>query len=111
MPEFERVSMEQVKERVRRKSKTTPLRAEILAMQPGDAISVSFYNSETGEGYKPTTIAQVVSQMTKDSAAVRYSMRKDADGLGCYVMCIEKTPEDALRPRRGRKPKNLEVAS
>ena len=64
MPEFERVSMEQVKERVRRKSKTTPLRAEILAMQPGDAISVSFYNSETGEGYKPTTIAQVVSQMT-----------------------------------------------
>ena len=103
--------MEQVKERVRRKSKTTPLRNEILAMAVGDAIFVSFYNSETGEGYKPTTIAQVVSQMTKESATMRYSMRKDADGLGCYVMCIEKTPEDALRPRRGRKPKNTEVAS
>jgi len=111
MSEFERVTMEQVKERVRRKSKTTPLRNEILALKAGDAVSVSFYNSDTGEGYKPTTIAQVVSQMTRDSAEMRYSMRKDADGLGCYIMCLAKTPEDALRPRRGRKPKNLEVAS
>jgi hypothetical protein len=111
MTDFEKVSMEEVRVRVQRKSKTTPLREEILSMKPGDAISVSFYNSETGEGYKPTTIAQVVSQMTKHSPELRYSMRKDASGLSCFVMCIEKTPEDALRPRRGRKPKNLEVAS
>jgi hypothetical protein len=46
--------------------------------------------------------------MSKGNVDVRYSMRKNADGNGCYVMCIEKTPEDALRPKRGRKPKTQE---
>ena len=105
MSEFEKVSIEEARSRIARRSKTTPLRDEILAMQVGDAISVSFYNSETGDGFKPTTIAQVVSQMSKDGE-LRYSMRKNTDGDGCYVMCIAKTPEDALRPKRGRKPKN-----
>ena len=80
-------------------------------MQAGDAISVSFYNAETGEGYKPSTIAQVVSQMSRDHDSLRYSMRKDTDGAGCYILCIEKTPEDALRPKRGRKPKLQEAVS
>ena len=110
MSEFEKVSIEEARSRIVRRSKTTPLRDEILAMQAGDAISVSFYNSETGEGYKPTTIAQVVSQMSKDGE-LRYSMRKNTDGDGCFVMCIAKTPEDALRPKRGRKPKLQETVS
>lgn len=110
MSEFEKVSIEEACSRIARRSKTTPLREEILAMQVGDAISVSFYNSETGGGYKPTTIAQVVSQMSQDGE-LRYSMRKNTDGDGCYVMCIAKTPEDALRPKRGRKPKIQETVS
>ncbi len=104
------MSIDEVRNRTARRSKTSPLRDEILAMQAGDAISVSFYNSETGEGFKPTTIAQVVSQMSKDGA-MRYSMRKNTEGDGCFVMCIEKTPEDALRPKRGRKPKTQETVS
>ena len=110
MSEFEKISVEEARSRIGRRSKTTPLRDEILSMQAGDAISVSFYNSETGDGYKPTTVAQVVSQMSKDGE-LRYSMRKNTDGDGCFVMCIAKTPEDALRPKRGRKPKNQEVVS
>ena len=104
------MSVDEARSRIVRRSKTTPLREEILAMKAGDAISVSFYNMETGEGYKPTTIAQVVSQMSKDGE-LRYSMRKNTDGDGCYVMCIAKTPEDALRPKRGRKPKTQEAIS
>lgn len=110
MSEFEKISVEEARSRIGRRSKTTPLRDEILSMQAGDAISVSFYNSETGDGYKPTTVAQVVSQMSKDGE-LRYSMRKNADGDGCFVMCIAKTPEDALRPKRGRKPKIQETVS
>ena len=108
MAEFEKITVDEARQRISRRSKTSPLRDEILKMQAGDAISVSFYNAETGDGYKPTTVAQVVSQMSKGNADVRYSMRKNADGNGCFVMCIEKTPEDALRPKRGRKPKTQE---
>lgn len=111
MTEFEKISADEARQRIGRRGKTTPLRNEISAMKAGDAISVSFYNAETGEGYKPTTIAQVVSQMSQDNLVLRYSMRKDADGASCYIFCFEKTPEDALRPKRGRKPKIKETVS
>ena len=87
MSKFEKVSIEEACSRIARRSKTTPLRDEILSMQAGDAISVSFYNSETGDGYKPTTIAQVAGNLGRRDATRRYSVRKRRDGAGCFVIC------------------------
>lgn len=92
MSSFEKVSMAEVKVRTGRNCKTTPLREEVLAMRPGDAIYVPYWNEETGEGYRPTTISQVVGVMSRASEKVRYSVRRDATRPGCFVLCLEKAP-------------------
>ena len=92
MSSFEKVSMAEVKVRTGRNCKTTPLREEVLAMKPGDAIYVPYWNEETGEGYRPTTISQVVGVMSRASEKVRYSVRRDATRPGCFVLCLEKAP-------------------
>lgn len=90
MSSFERVTMSEVKVRTGRPCKTTPLREEVLAMKPGDAIYVPYFNAETGEGYKPTTISQVVGVLSRASEQVKYSVRRDATRPGCFVLCLEK---------------------
>ena len=90
MSPFERVSMSEVKVRTGRACKTTPLREEVLAMKPGDAIYVPYFDAETGKGYKPTTISQVVGVMSRSSDKVKYSVRRDATRPGCFVLCLEK---------------------
>ena len=90
MSSFERVSMSEVKVRTGRVCKTTPLREEVLAMKPGDAIYVPYWNEETGTGYRPTTISQVVGVMSRASDTVKYSVRRDATRPGCFVVCLEK---------------------
>ena len=92
MSSFEKVSMAEVKVRTGRNCKTTPLREEVLAMKPGDAIYVPYWNEETGEGYRATTISQVVGVMSRASETVRYSVRRDATRPGCFVLCLEKAP-------------------
>ena len=90
MSSFEKVSMAEVKVRTGRNCKTTPLREEVLALKPGDAIYVPYWNEETGEGYRATTISQVVGVMSRASETVRYSVRRDATRPGCFVLCLEK---------------------
>ena len=90
MSSFERVSMAEVKGRTARVTKTTPLRNEVLAMKPGDAIYVPYWNEETGVGYRPTTISQVVGVMSRASDEVKYSVRRDATRPGCFVVCLAK---------------------
>jgi len=93
MSSFERVSMSEVKGRTARVTKTTPLREEVMAMKPGDAIYVPYWDEETGKGYRPTTISQVVGVMSRASDKVKYSVRRDATRPGCFVLCLEK-PQD-----------------
>ena len=90
MSSFEKVTLAEVKVRTGRNCKTTPLREEVLGMTPGDAIFVPYYNEETGEGYRPTTISQVVGVMGRASDKVRYSVRRDATRPGCFVLCLDK---------------------
>jgi hypothetical protein len=90
MASFEKVTMAEVKVRTGRNCKTTPLREEVLAMKEGDAIYVPYYDEETGTGYRPTTISQVMGMLTKLSARYRYSVRRDATNPGCFVLCLRK---------------------
>lgn len=90
MSSFEKVTMAEVKVRTGRNCKTTPLREEVLAMKEGDAIYVPYYNEETGTGYRPTTISQVMGMLTKLSDRYRYSVRRDATRPGCFVLCVRK---------------------
>ncbi len=59
-------------------------------MKPGDAIYVPYYDENSGTGYKPTTISQVVGVMSRASEKVRYSVRRDATRPGCFVLCLDK---------------------
>ncbi len=94
MSAFEKVSVADIPARSARRSKTTPLREAIAALQPEEAFYVSYFNAETGEGYKPSTVAQVVGRMSKDSAQYRYSVRSEASKAGCYIICNLKPSDD-----------------
>ncbi len=76
-----RITAEQALAQVGRRSKTAPLRAEILDLEPGEAIEVGF------DEYKPGTITQVVGNLSRRELSRRYSVRKRRDGLGCFIIC------------------------
>lgn len=100
---FSVLSAADVPARATRTSKTTPLRNALAALQIGEAIEVSFDSHDPEAGWRPTTISQVAGTMTSRSAELRYSVRKKADGTGCYLIAGPK-PEPT-EPKRGRKPK------
>jgi hypothetical protein len=91
MPTLEKISAADIPARAGRRSKTSPLREAILALKPEEGLYVQYYDEESGEGYKPSTVAQVAGRMTKDSAQFRYSVRSDASKKGCYILCTPKS--------------------
>lgn len=90
MSTIEKVSISDVPARTSRRSKTSPLREAILGLNPEEAAFVPYYDEESGEGFKPSTVAQVAGRMSKDSADYRYSVRSDASRNGCYILCSAK---------------------
>jgi hypothetical protein len=76
-----RITAEQAIAQTGRQSKTAPLRNEILDLEPGEAVEVTF------DEFKPTTIAQVAGNLSRRDATRRYSVRKRRDGAGCFVIC------------------------
>ena len=84
------VDMAEVQTRTGRRCKTAPLRAALSQMAPGDAISVSYFNDETGEGYRPSTVAQVVGSFSRANKEMRFSVRGSADKAHCYVLCLDR---------------------
>lgn len=80
-----RITAEQAINQTGRQSKTTPLRLEILDLEPGEAIEVSF------DEYKPTTITQVAGNLSRRDETRRYSVRKRRDGNGCFIICQART--------------------
>lgn len=91
MSAIEKVSIADVPARTSRRSKTSPLREAIRGLNPEEAVFVPYYNEESGEGFKPSTVAQVAGRMSKDSDELRYSIRSDASRNGCYILCSVKS--------------------
>lgn len=90
MSVFEKVSVADIPARSSRRSKTTPLREAIASLTAEEAVYVPYFDKETKEGYKPSTVAQVVGSMSKNSTKFRYSVRSEAAKTGCYVICNPK---------------------
>jgi len=84
------VDMAEVQSSIGRRCKTAPLRAALGKMAPGDVICVSHYDPETGEGFKPSTIAQVVGAFSRSSETVRFSVRRSLDKASCYIVCSSR---------------------
>ena len=95
--------------RATRASKTTPLRNALAALQAGEAIEVAYDTHDIDAGYRATTISQVAGTMTANSTTVKFSVRKKADGSGCYIIAGPKPPETDAK--RGRKPKTKAEAT
>lgn len=91
MPALEKVSAADIPARTSRSSKTSPLREAILALSAEEGLYVQYYDKESGEGYKPSTVAQVAGRLSKDNAQFRYSVRSDASKKGCYILCTPKS--------------------
>jgi len=102
MTAFTKALPNEVRIRTGRRGKTGPLRDQILALSLGEAIYVPFYDAETGEGYKPPTVAQLAGLLTKYSD-YRYSVSKDKTRNGCFIVCKDKALDGA---KRGPKPKS-----
>ena len=92
MPALEKVSAADIPACTSRRSKTSPLREAIRGLKAVEGLYVQYYDKASGEGYKPSTVAQVAGRMSRDSAELRYSIRSDASKKGCYIVC---TPKDA----------------
>lgn len=84
------VDMAEVHSRIGRRCKTAPLRNAISKMAPGEAICVAHYNPQTGEGFKPSTIAQVVGSFSRSSETMRFSVRRSLDKASCYILCTSR---------------------
>lgn len=82
--------MADVQVRIGRRCKTAPLRQALLAMAPNEAINVVYYDAETGEGFKPSTVAQVVGAISRASKTVKFSVRSASDRRSCYVLCLSR---------------------
>jgi hypothetical protein len=89
-----------------RTSKTTPLRTALAGLRIGEAIEVAFDTHDPEHGYRATTISQVAGTLTARSESVKYSVRKKADGTGCYLIASPK-PENPVK----RKPRTKAVAT
>jgi hypothetical protein len=78
-----RITVEEALAQTGRQSKTTPLRNEILDLEPGEAIEVSF------DEFKPGTITQVVGNLSRRQTTRSFSVRKHRSGEGCFIICSE----------------------
>lgn len=79
-----RITAEEALANVGRQSKTSPLKAELATLEPGQAIDVSF------DEFKPGTIAQVAGNLSRRQTSRKFSVRKRADGKGCFIICSNK---------------------
>lgn len=80
-----RITAEEAIAQVGYRSQTTPLRREILDLEPGEAIEVGF------DEFKPGTIVQVAGNLSRRDLSRKFSVRKRRDGLGCFIICSNKS--------------------
>ena len=85
------VSAADIPARTSRHIKTGPLREKIASLTPETSLFVSYYNDESNEGYRATTIAQITGRMTKESNQYKYSVQSESAKKGCYIICKAKS--------------------
>jgi hypothetical protein len=91
MPSIKVVSAADIPARTSRHSKTTPLREMISSLTPETSLFVPYYNKESNEGFKASTIAQIAGRMTKESSQYKYSVQSWSAKDGCYIICKTKS--------------------
>ena len=91
MSSIEVVNAADIPARTSRHSKTTPLREKISSLTPETSLFVSYYNKESNEGFKASTIAQITGRMTKESSQYKYSRQSEPAKNGCYIICKTKS--------------------
>lgn len=79
-----RITAEEALAKTGRRSKTSPLRLEVEDLEPGEAIEVGF------DEFKPSTITQVVGNLSRRQLTRKFSVRKRQDGLGCFIICSSR---------------------
>lgn len=94
MTVFEKLTVADLPPRPARRSKTSPLREGIQAMEHDDVIFVKYWDEESQEGFKSSTISQVAGRMSKESDLYRYSIRTVPEKNGCHIICSSKTSND-----------------
>jgi hypothetical protein len=80
-----RITAEEAIAQVGRRSSTSPLRSEVMDLEPGEAIEVSF------DEFKAGTVNQVVGNLSRRDLSRKFSVRKRRDGLGCFIICSTKS--------------------
>jgi hypothetical protein len=88
--------------RVVRQTKASPIRDALSALELNGA--PLFVDCSEG-AYKKTTIAQVVGRVNRDSPTTRLTVRSMVrpDGTpGLCVTRVERDPDEASKPKRGR---------
>jgi hypothetical protein len=91
MSSIEVVNAADIPARTSRHSKTTPLREMISSLTPETSLFVPYYNKESNEGFKASTIAQIAGRMTKESDQYKYSVQSWSAKDGCYIICKTKS--------------------
>jgi hypothetical protein len=90
MAEFEHVSSDEMLRRTTRQCKTASLKAKLLSMKAGDIIFVAYHDAESGEGYRPSTLSQLVGKLNKEDVSSSYSTRRDCTRPGCFIAKVER---------------------
>lgn len=97
---FSVISASDVPARATRASKTTPLRNALAALSIGEAIAVSFEEFDPEGGYRPTTISQVAGNMSARSESIKFSVRKNPESTGCFIIAGPKPEPTNVKPGR-----------
>lgn len=63
----------------------------ISSLTPETSLFVPYYNKESNEGFKASTIAQIAGRMTKESSQYKYSVQSWSAKDGCYIICKTKS--------------------
>ncbi len=91
MSSIEIVSAADIPARTSRHSKTSPLREKIASLTPETSLFVLYYDEQTREGFKASTVAQIAGRMTKESDQFKYSVQSESTKKGCYIICKTKS--------------------
>lgn len=76
-----RITAEEALAQTGRQSKASPLRNEILDLEPGEAVEIGF------DEFNPNTVTTMVSNLSRRDPTRKFSVRKRRDGQGCFVIC------------------------
>lgn len=79
-----RITAEEALSQVGRQSKASPLRNEILDLEPGEAVEIGF------DEFNHNTVTTMVSNLSRRDTTRKFSVRKRRDGNACFIICSSR---------------------